>query len=179
MWWGLYRCVWWQTGWHRLYRCVCWQAVWHRLYRCVCWQTVWHRLYHCVWCLYCCVWWQTGWHRLYPCVWWQTVWERWSLDDSGRAELPLTESYDETFPIGMAIDFTSQRDIPLGERLVRTCSACNVKAGGFCGDFWWLDADRCVLERFVLLWCCRRQSDKSARPYPPAPLHRACVVVVL
>ncbi|KAK3087296.1 hypothetical protein FSP39_004343 [Pinctada imbricata] len=41
--------------------------------------------------------------------------ERWNLDDAARAELPLTESYVDTFPMGAAIDFSSQYAIPTGE----------------------------------------------------------------
>jgi len=41
-------------------------------------------------------------------------WERWSLDDSARAECPLTDDYVDTFPMGVAVDFSSQDRIPLG-----------------------------------------------------------------
>ena len=41
-------------------------------------------------------------------------WERWSLDDSARAECPLTNDYVDTFPMGVAVDFSSQDRIPLG-----------------------------------------------------------------
>ena len=45
----------------------------------------------------------------------QNVWERWSLEDSARAELPLTEDHDETYPAGIAVDFTSRLPIQLGK----------------------------------------------------------------
>ncbi|XP_033727841.1 nuclear pore complex protein Nup214-like [Pecten maximus] len=45
----------------------------------------------------------------------QCDWERWNLDDSARAELPLTDSHEDTFPRGVAIDFSSPVPIPLGE----------------------------------------------------------------
>ena len=38
----------------------------------------------------------------------------WSLDDSGRALCPTTEDYADTYPIGMAVELTSQQPIPLG-----------------------------------------------------------------
>ncbi|GAB6021988.1 hypothetical protein CHUAL_006144 [Chamberlinius hualienensis] len=42
------------------------------------------------------------------------TWEQWVMDDAGRAELPLVGD-DYTFPLGMAINLTSQRNIPIGE----------------------------------------------------------------
>lgn len=45
----------------------------------------------------------------------QAMYERWDLDDAARAEMPMTEDYCETFPVGMAIDYTSQHPIPVGE----------------------------------------------------------------
>ena len=44
----------------------------------------------------------------------KSVWERWNLEDTGRAEVPLTDDYVDTFPSGMAVDFTSQLQIPMG-----------------------------------------------------------------
>ncbi|KAJ8300435.1 hypothetical protein KUTeg_021954 [Tegillarca granosa] len=44
-----------------------------------------------------------------------TVWERWCLNDSDRAELPLTEDYSDTFPVGVTVDFSSQFHVPYGE----------------------------------------------------------------
>ncbi|CAH1795927.1 unnamed protein product [Owenia fusiformis] len=42
-------------------------------------------------------------------------WDRWSLEDSGRAELPLTATQDDTFPMGLALDYTSQYNIPIND----------------------------------------------------------------
>ncbi|XP_052223652.1 nuclear pore complex protein Nup214-like isoform X3 [Dreissena polymorpha] len=40
-------------------------------------------------------------------------WERWSLDDSHRAECPLTDEYADTYPVGFAVDYSSHEQIPL------------------------------------------------------------------
>lgn len=45
----------------------------------------------------------------------QNTFERWTLDDAARAELPLTEDYADTFPLGAAIDFSSQFQVPVGK----------------------------------------------------------------
>lgn len=42
-------------------------------------------------------------------------WTQWILDDSTRAELPLSSKKQETFPVGLAIDVAAVQPIPWGE----------------------------------------------------------------
>ena len=42
-------------------------------------------------------------------------WTQWYMEDAWRAELPLTASKEDTFPLGVALDTTSQVPIPWGE----------------------------------------------------------------
>lgn len=39
----------------------------------------------------------------------EKCWQLWNLDDAGRAELPLGQNDSLTYPIGVALDTTSQK----------------------------------------------------------------------
>ncbi|XP_067662377.1 nuclear pore complex protein Nup214-like isoform X2 [Haliotis asinina] len=44
------------------------------------------------------------------------VWEHWTLEDSGRAELPLTDKHLDSFPMGVTLTMGCQTEIKLGEK---------------------------------------------------------------
>lgn len=43
-------------------------------------------------------------------------WEKWSFEEDCRPVMPLTNDNDETFPMGLAIDFSSTRPFVKGEQ---------------------------------------------------------------
>ena len=45
-----------------------------------------------------------------------TTWEKWSFEEDARPSMPLTSNNDESFPMGLAINFNSTRPFVKGEQ---------------------------------------------------------------
>ncbi|PNF32473.1 hypothetical protein B7P43_G04906 [Cryptotermes secundus] len=45
----------------------------------------------------------------------QISWEQWTQEDAARAELPLSLNKQETFPVGLGLDTSTQHELPWGD----------------------------------------------------------------
>lgn len=66
----------------------------------------------------------------------ENVWYQWNLDESARVILPMNKT-EETFPVGVAVDYSSQIQTPIGINFVEiivqfsqlSCNCFSVQIG--------------------------------------------------
>uniref|UniRef100_UPI00398EAC86 nuclear pore complex protein Nup214-like n=1 Tax=Pristiophorus japonicus TaxID=55135 RepID=UPI00398EAC86 len=97
-------------------------------------------------------------------------WELWVLEDAARAELPVTDNSDDTMPVGVGVDFTSQLTVRVGDEKIYAPSPVLMllSTEGLLCPFHVLNSIPGVKTQLHAPKCPRLEGEREPKPAQPA-----------